>query len=405
MFWKFAVSVCLLGAATPALTADVKVVEQIVAKVNNEIITLGDIEKSRKDLELRLKQQQIPAAQFQTELKQRETNLLRDRIDGLLLVQKAKDLQINVDQEVSKRMAQIQLDSKITDPDKFQQYIRENTGMSFEDFKQSMKDELMKGEVIRREVGSRVVVSRADAQKYYEEHKNEFVRQEQVVLREIFLGTEGKDAAAVEKKAKDLVTRARKGENFGNLAHDNSDASTAANYGELPPFKRGELKKEIEDVVFAQQRGYITDPLKQPNGFEILKIEEHYQPGLQPFEAVENEVMEKLMYPKMEPAVRQYLTKLRQDAFLEIRPGWIDSGAAPGKDTAWKDPAKLTPQTVTKEEVATRVHRKRLLWMVPVPGTKPEVKTGEKAPATPSKPAAAAPAGTSAAAAPATTAK
>jgi hypothetical protein len=111
----------------------------------------------------------------------------------------------------------------------------------------------------------------------------------------------------------------------------------------------------------------VTDPLRQPNGFLILKLEERYEAGLQPFEVVENEVMERLYAPRMQPAVRTYLTRLRQDAFLEIRAGFIDSGAAPGKDTAWRDPAKFTPQTVTKEEVAAMPRQRRLLWLVPIP--------------------------------------
>ena len=65
--------------------------------------------------------------------------------------------------------------------------------------------------------------------------------------------------------------------------------------------------------------------------------------------------------PRMQPKVREFLTKLREDAFLEIRAGYVDSGAAPGKDTAWKDPAQLKPQTTTKEEVAARKHKKKLL--------------------------------------------
>jgi hypothetical protein len=102
----------------------------------------------------------------------------------------------------------------------------------------------------------------------------------------------------------------------------------------------------------------------------ILKVEERFEKGLQPFEVVEQEVMEKLYSPRMQPAVRAYLTRLREDAFLEIRSGFVDSGAAPGKDTAWKDPAQFKPQTVTKEEVASQTRRKRLLWLLPVPGTK-----------------------------------
>jgi parvulin-like peptidyl-prolyl isomerase len=366
----------LLPILAPA--ADVTIVEQIVAKVNNEIITKGELDKSRQQAESELARQKIPADKLKTLRADIENNTLRDKIDQLLLVQKGKDLNIDVTSDVSKRLAQIQVEAKITDQDKFQEFVREQTGMSFEDFRQQMKDTLTTQEVIRREVGGRINISRADQQKYYEEHKSEFVREEQVILREIFISTEGKNAAAIaaaEKKAKDLVTRARKNENFGQMAHDNSDAETARNYGELPIFKRGMLKKDIEDLVFSQAKGFVTDPLKQANGLLILRVEEHYQAGQQPFEVVENEVMEKLYAPRMQPAVREYLTKLRQEAFLEIRAGFPDSGAAPGKDTSWHDPAKLKPQTVTKEEVALRVRRKRALWMVPVPGTKTSVRS------------------------------
>jgi peptidyl-prolyl cis-trans isomerase SurA len=351
----------------------VRVVEEIVAKVNNDIVTRGEMDKYRARIQSEISHENLPPGQAEKLIKQAETNLLRDRIDQLLLVQKAKELDLKVDQDLSKRMAQLQVQSKISDPDKFQQYVREQSGMSYEDFKQQMKDGLLTSEVVRREVGSKITISKAEEQKYYEEHKKDFVRDEQVWLQEILISTEGKDesgVAAAEKKARELVTRARKGENFSTLARENSDADTAQDGGDLPAFKKGVLKKELEDLVFDKSKGYVTDPIRQENGFLILKVVQHDQAGLQPFEVVENEIMEKLFMPRMQPALRTYLTKLRQDAFLQIREGYVDSGAAPGKETAWQGPARLKPQTVTKEEVAKNVRRKRLLFVLPVPGTK-----------------------------------
>src|SRR5258706_8489218 len=138
-------------------------------------------------------------------------------------------------------------------------------------------------------------------------------------------------------------------------------------------------------------KAYITEHIKMPNGFEILKIEDRYEAGQAPLADVENEVQEKLYMPRMQPKVREFLTKLREDAFLEIRTGYVDSAAAPGKDTAWKDPAQLKPQTTTKEEVAARKHKKKLLWMVPIPGTSTskKVETARRpgdGPATPAVP-------------------
>jgi parvulin-like peptidyl-prolyl isomerase len=271
---------------------------------------------------------------------------------------------------VTRRLAELQKEAGISDPDKFAEYVRQQTGMPLEDFKLQMKNQLLTQRVVRQEVGGRISIPREELQKYYEEHKKNFVRKEQVFLREIFLSTAGKtpeQAAAVEKKAKDLVARARKGEKFHELARDHSESESAKSFGELGWWKRGELNKQIEDLVFKEKRNYVTDPVKVETGYIIIKLEERHEEGQAPFEEVENEIMEQFYMQRMQPKVREYLTKLREDAFLEIREGFIDSGAAPGKDTAWKDPAQLKPETTTKAEVAARKKR-RLLWVIPRPG-------------------------------------
>lgn len=365
IFLLFTVSTCLIAA-------DIGVVEEIIAKVNGDIITRSEVEHGHKQLEGELRQRGTSGAVMEKEMQERGKDVLRDRIDQLLLVQKGKELNINVDPDVSKNLAEIQLQSKIADSEKFAQYVREQTGQSLEDYKADMRNGLLTQRVIRQEVGKSINIPKAEVAKYYQDHKNEFVREEQVFLREILVSTEGKDApgiAAAEKKAKDLVARARKGEKFGELARDNSDAVTKQNYGELGAFKRGELNPQVEKVIFTQERGYVTDPVRITNGFLILKLEERYKAGQATLEEVENEIMEKLYMPRMQPKVREYLTQLRQEAFLEIKPGFVDTGAAPKKNTAWQDPAQLKPETITKEEVSSRVRKRRLLGVVPVPGT------------------------------------
>ncbi len=361
----------LISVALPA--ADLTTVEEIVAKCNGDIVTRGDLEQSRRQLIADLRENGIAGPALDRALADREKNLLRDRLDQLLLVQKAKDLNISVDSEVSKRIASIQSDSGIADPDKFHDYIKEKSGMAFEDFRDQMKNSLLTQRVIRQEVNEKIPIRHEDVVKYYNEHKSDFIRQERLFLRQILVSTENKDAAGVaaaEKKAKDLVARARRGERFAEMARDNSDdAATAKGMGELPPFKKGDLAKNLEDAVWDQPKGYVTDPIRLPNGFLILRVEEHQKAGQAELSDVENEVMDKLFQPRLEPAVREFLTKLREDAFLQIKADWVDSGAAPGKDTAWSDPLQLKPETITKAEVAHQTHRKRLLWMVPVPGT------------------------------------
>ncbi|MGA8596883.1 MAG: peptidylprolyl isomerase, partial [Bryobacteraceae bacterium] len=182
--------------------------------------------------------------------------------------------------------------------------------------------------------------------------------------------------AAAQKKANDLYTRASKGERFADLARDNSDATTAAQGGDLGGFKKGALSKQIEDAVWKMQSGDVTKPLKVEHGWLILKVEEHTKQGQASLAEVQDEIREKLYEPKMEPKIREYLTGLRKTAFLEIKSGWVDSGAAPGMDTAWKDPAQLKPETVTKASVMEKKRHKRLFWVIPVPGTS-ETVTGK----------------------------
>jgi peptidyl-prolyl cis-trans isomerase SurA len=171
-----------------------------------------------------------------------------------------------------------------------------------------------------------------------------------------------------------LSARAKKGEKFHELAKANSDAATKEQYGELGGFKLTELDKSIRDILANVDRGFVTDPIRVASGFLILKVEEKHKAGQATFEEVEQEVMNELVQPKFQPQVREYLTKLRYESFLEIKPGYVDSGAAEGKSTAWTDPAQLKPETVTKQEVASQTRNRRLLWMVPIPGTSTPVK-------------------------------
>jgi len=369
----------LSAAATD--TPDVKVVEEIVAKVNGSIITRGELEKFHAQIEAELKKQGKSGDELAKELKAMEADALREKIDQLLLVSRAKELDVKVEAEITRRFAQLQAESGLADPDKFHQWVFEKAGISYEELKQQWTEADQTRRVIGQEVGSHINVPKEEMQAYYDAHKTEFVRQEQVFLREILVSVgDGSPAAvaAAEKKAKDLVARARKGEKFPELARANSDAETAKNDGELGAFKRGDLIKDLEEKVFSANKGVITDPIRTKVGFEILKVEEHYTAGQAAFDDVKDEIMEKLYTPRMQPELRKYLTKLRTDAFIQIRGGYVDSGAAPGKDTTWKDPATLKPETTTKEEVAAHSKRKKHLLGMPVPfsgKTTPEIAT------------------------------
>jgi peptidyl-prolyl cis-trans isomerase SurA len=388
MFRRFVVLIASTVAACAAADNNVKVVEEIAAKVNGDIVTRGDLARKRLEFEAEAKRQGLSGPRLQQALSDYSVHALSDEIDTLLLVQKAKDLNISVDAEITRRLAEIQVQQKIPDPDKFQAFIRENTGMSYEDFKAQMKNQMLTQRVIGQEVARNVIVPEPELQKYYEEHKADYMRKDsQVFLSQIVISTEGKtpeQVAVAEKKAKDLETRAKKGEKFSDLARDNSDdVETAKNGGQIGAMTKGLMDKPIEDLVFKAKKGEVTDVIRRPNSFLILKVDERFEAGQAPFDEVKAEIQDRLTQTKMEPKVRVFLTSLREDAFLEVKEGYTDSGAAPGKDTRWKDVAQLKPQTTTKEEVAAR-RKRHLLWVVPA-GT---VKEPAPKATTPSAPAA-----------------
>jgi len=363
----------LTAADRPALQTNL--VDEIVVKVNGEIITRGEVDKQRQNIEAELRRQGLIGAALDDAANKRAADELRGQIDQLLLVQKGRELNINVDADVNRNMAGLQSDNKIEDPDKFHDWLSEQTGMSFEDFRQRMKDSLLAQRVLGEEVYRNVVIPKVEVEKYYNEHKTEFIRQEVVSLREILVSTgdgSPEKVAAAEKKAKGLVDRARKGEaKFTELARQYSDASTATSDGELGAFKRGDLAGEIDEIVFKQAKGYVTDPIRRPAGFEIYRVEQHYAAGQAGVDEVENEINARLMESRAGPKVREYLTQLRRNAFLQIKPGYADSGAAPGKDTTWQDAAAIRPETTTKEAVAAH-GPKKFLHVIPYGAHQPD---------------------------------
>jgi len=364
-----------LTACAFASLADVVTIEQIICKVNGEIITNVDLDHDRADLEKQLRANGMTGQRLQDALNAEAPNLLRNKIDNMLLVQKGKELELKVDTDVNKYIADLQRQTNTADPQKFEALVRQETGKSYEDFKADIKNNILLQRVMSDEVMRKIQFKTEEVRAYYDEHKNEFQREERVFLREIAVSTQGKQdnpaaLAAAEKKAKDLVDRARRGERFAELAQANSDSPTAKDGGALDPYKKGELAPAIEAAVWDKERGTITDPIKIPTGFLILRVEDHHKAGLADFEEVETEVQNRILDSRRQAALRAYLTKLRELSFLEIKAGYEDTAAAPGKDTTWNDPAQLRPATTTKEEVLAAPSKKRVLGVIPIPGTK-----------------------------------
>jgi peptidyl-prolyl cis-trans isomerase SurA len=311
----------------PPEGANPKTVEEIIARVNNEIITRSELDKARLAAEEDAKQEcqgKCTPEQLRADIEDRQKNTLRDLIDQSLLVQRGKDMGVNVEPDVIKKLDQIRQQNKIDSMEDLEKAVSAQ-GQNWEDFKNNIRSQILTQRVISSEVGSHITIGKDEVEKYYNEHKSEFVRPEQVALREIEVSTEGKkdtELPDLKKKAETALKRVKDGEDFGEIAKRFSDSSTAKQGGFLGVYKRGELSKELEEIVFKMKKNDLTDVMDTKQGYLVLQVLERYEEGEQPLNKVENEIMDHLYSQRMEPAMRQYLKTLREQSYVVIKPGY-----------------------------------------------------------------------------------
>ncbi len=348
-------------AKKPAVSAtEGKVVEEIVARVNNEVITRSEYEHSKVTAEEDAKQEcqnRCTPEQLKQLIEDTQKNALRDLIDQSLLVQRAKDMGISVEPDVIKQLDQIRVENKLPSMEALEEAVSKS-GVNWEDFKNNIRNGLLTKKVISSEVGSHINISKDEIQKYYEEHRQEFIRPEQVALRSIEVNTTGKDEAEIaelRKKAETARKRVEDGEDFGEIAKRYSDGSTAKQGGYLGQYKRGELSKELEDTVFKMKKNELTEVMETKQGFLILQVLEHYDEGEQSLSKVENEINEKLYTERLHPALRDYLKTLREESYVVIKPGYQD--VAGGGNSEIQEVSATPEVTKTKKG-----HKKYLLF-------------------------------------------
>lgn len=328
-------SICLLPS-TGVLAADT-VVEEIVARVNNQIITRTEFVRSKEDLRKEAIQQD--PVNGDKVIADKEKDILRDLIDQDLLLEKGKDLGISGDTELIKRLDQMRKDMKLDSLEDLEKAAQAQ-GVSYEDFKQNLRNQIITQQVISREVGSRLNIGKDESRQFYELHKGDLERPEEIRLSEILVSTDRKpnqledDSKLVEEaqaKANDLLNQIHNGAPFEDVAKKSSDGSSASQGGDLGMFKRGVLAKELEDKTFSMKVGDVSDVVRTKQGFIILKVTEHQEAGVPSYTDVEQRVQDAVYMQKLQPALRDYLTKLREDAFIDVKPGYTDTGASPNQ--------------------------------------------------------------------------
>jgi peptidyl-prolyl cis-trans isomerase SurA len=318
---------------------------EIVARVNDQVITLAAYQKAEQQLhdEAARDCQGCPQDQIAAQFKEQDKDLLRGMIDESLMVQRAKDMGVTVESDLTKRLDEVRQQNGLATLEDLQKGV-EASGLSWEEYKTTLRNGLLQKEVVRREVGSHVDISADEVKQYYEAHPQEFTLPERVVLSEISLSTDGmkpEDYDAVRNKAEGLRTSVLNGDDFNQVARLYSQGSTAKEGGSLGTFKKGELAPQLEAVVFQMSKGQISDVIQTRTGFEILKVEDHLQPGLQPLEKVEPDIRNTLHAQKMQPRMRDYLAELREQSYIIVKPGYSDSALLSGANVPSPDRSHL----------------------------------------------------------------
>ncbi len=325
-------------------------VVQIVARVNDRAITNSDVTRAQTQLDQDARQNSWSLEEYNRNQK----NLLRDLIDQQLLLSKGKQLGITGDTELIKRLDDIRKQNHLDSLDDLEKAV-EQQGISYEDFKANIRNGIVTQEVVRDEVGSKMQISQADIEKYYNEHKDMFTQPESVHLNEILIPTSDNptqaELTAAENKAKEIEAKLKAGGNFAELAKKYSGGPTAQQGGDLGQFKRGALAKVLEDQTFSLPVGGYTAPIRTKQGYIILQVSDHVPGGTMPLQKAEPQIEQALYMQRIQPAVRRYLTRLREEAYIDIRPGYTDSGASPN-ETKPTFTAYAPPQPKKKKKKA-----------------------------------------------------
>lgn len=315
--------------STPPLASGA-VVEDIVARVNDQIITQSDYDRALQQLESEGKEQGLLRQQIET----RKQDLLRDLVDQQLLLSKGKDLGITGENELIRRLDDIRKQNHLDSMEALEKAAQAQ-GVSYEDFKANIRNSIITQQVVQNEVSRHLSLSQAEVQNYYKAHQSEFSQPESVHLGEILITTPANadptQVAAAQASAEAVEAKLKGGAKFDEVAKASSSGPTAAQGGDLGEFRRGMLAPQLEEKTFSLQDGQFTEPIRTKQGFVILEVIHHTAGGEAGFKEVAPQVEEAVFMQHMQPALRQYLTKLREAAYLDIKPGFVDSGASPNE--------------------------------------------------------------------------
>lgn len=316
-----------------------KVISEIAAKVNKDIILVSEIKKDQDDIRAELSQDpKLKGAQLQQAIDERSKDVLRDLIDKYLVIQQASDLGMDANVEVLKEVEKLRVTNNFPTLEAMEAEMIKQ-GISFDDLKDSIRYKNLRSQVLHREVTGKIVVTNEEMRTYYEAHKEDFNRPPGVAIAIIAVSTDGlseSEIAAKKKTLNDALAALKKGEDFGDTARKYSEDPSAQNGGSLDFIERssdgsyGLASPEMEAAVGRLNKNQITDVMENPQNHSLLimKVLEKHNGGILPFETAQSDIYNDMIDQRAQPKVRAYLTKLRGEGYVYVYPGYTDTGAS-----------------------------------------------------------------------------
>jgi peptidyl-prolyl cis-trans isomerase SurA len=294
-----------------------EVIEEIVAVVNDEIITLSQFKAEHDDFYQALSAQ-FKGEEFTKKYVAMKENLLEKMITDLLLLQEAEKMDgINPDEQLRLWLENLKKENNLNSDAELIRALQQQ-GIDFEEWKKKMRENMMREAVIYSEVRGNVVVDDSETVNYYKLHPEEFTELPEYKLRAIYLSAEGGNEEEVEAKKREINEKISSGEDMGSLAAEYSEGPEKDNQGELGSFKKGELEKDLEQAVEKLKVGEMTPWLKVRAGWFLLKLEEKKESRLKSFEEARRKIEEKFFNEKSQKRLEEFLKDLKEKSLIKI---------------------------------------------------------------------------------------
>jgi len=319
--------------STATAPANTTVVEDVVARVNDKVISNIDYAQAKTDLLTNLQQnaQQSGQALSSAQIAAQDKNLLSEMIDNQLLVQRANDLGMSAETQMVLELDQLRQQNHLATMDALQKAV-ESQGENYQDFQQNIRNQILQKMVIEQDVAPRVSQpTPSEIAAYYNAHKADYVTSDAVGLSEILVTTAGKTAAEkaqLKTLADQVQQRAAEGEDFAKLAQRYSNDGSAAQGGDIGFQKRSQLDPNLSKALFALPVGGVSPVEDVPNGYLILKVTGIHHAGQETLAEATSDISYQLYQQKLRPELNTYLAGLRRNAYITVKPGYVDTGAS-----------------------------------------------------------------------------